>query len=113
MREEEKREVKKQQGRVYNKKWRENNPEKYAKYKNGYLKEYYLKNKDKIIKRVKKWTSRNKEKIKSYRRKYYKENKERIDERNKKYRQKNKDLINAKRKEKYQRKKKEGFVKTF
>ena len=55
-------------------KWNQNNRDKM----NAYQRKYYLKNKDKIIKRVIKYQKRYKGRCKKYQRKYYSKNKDKF-----------------------------------
>lgn len=64
-----------------------------------YNKEYYEKNKEKILRQQKEYKEKNKEKIAAYQREYRKNHKKKIAEHNKKYRQKNKEQL----KENYKR----------
>jgi len=64
-----------------------------------YQKNYYAKNSDKIIKRVKKYEIENKEKISKSSKLYYEKNKEKIREYKKKWTQLNKERINEKERE--------------
>jgi len=54
--------------------------------KKEYRKNYYLKNRDKVLAKSKEWYQGNKEHKAAYDLEYYKNNKERVDERSRKYR---------------------------
>jgi len=64
-------------------------------------KEYYLKNKDKILEQQKKYKLKNKEKLIEYRREYYLKNKEKRNEYKKEYCLKNKEKISESKKKYY------------
>lgn len=72
---------KKEEKKLYNKKWYENNKEQHAK--TGKL--WYEKNKDELFKKRKIYRKNNKENISKRGKEYYKNNKEEISEKHKKY----------------------------
>lgn len=65
--------------------YRKNNSEK--------IKEYYIKNKEKILKRIKQWQQNNPEKVREYDRKYCESNLDKIKEKNIWYRKNNRKKI--------------------
>jgi hypothetical protein len=96
----------------YHKNWRGNN-ENYVKYienkvDRSYYKEYYEKNKDRLLGLQKKWRDKNREKIKEYNKKKYKENREDRIKQSEEYNLKNKDKLKGYRK-KYYEENKEKF----
>jgi len=91
----------KEEKRIYDKKYRQENKEKIALYQKTYREEnselkiiykkkYYLENKEKITLKHNIYRQENKEKMSAYCKKYYLENKQRINARNLKYNQTNK-----------------------
>jgi 5-methylcytosine-specific restriction endonuclease McrA len=64
-----------------------------------YNKQYYQKNKEKLIARVKDRYENKKEEILEYHRAYYVENKEKVEQRQKKYNEKNKDRVSLMKKQ--------------
>ena len=73
----------------YFKKYKQDNKEK----NNKHQKEYYKKNKEKILLQKKEYNKKNKEKNNKYNKEYYKNNKEKEKKRRALYRKKNKDKI--------------------
>lgn len=59
-----------------------------------YYREYYKKNKEKMIQSQKKYNEKNKEKLAEYRKEYYKKNKEKILEHQKEYKKRKKEAKN-------------------
>ena len=101
----------------HNKQYRQENKKKV----NELSKQYYKKNKEKLIKydkqyrhinkekireRGKKYYQKNKELINEYSRQYYQQNKEKLREQNRKYCQINKEMIKERHKKYYQKNKK-------
>ena len=85
------------------------NKEKILKYKEENKeknKEYREKNKEKILKQIKEYREKNKEKILKQRGEYYRDNKEKILKQSKEYREKNKEKILKQKKEYRERNKK-------
>jgi hypothetical protein len=76
--------------------------------KSTYNRENYLKNKEKIAERCKKYRLGNKEKIVEINRRYFLENKEKISEKCKEYRLENKEKISERNKKYYLKNKKGG-----
>lgn len=79
-------------------------------YRKGYDKNYYIKNREKILQKSKKYLSSNKEKIKIYNKSYRDKNKDNIKDKKIIYQEKNKDKI-LKAKKKYYRKNKDSLSK--
>jgi hypothetical protein len=69
-------------------------------YQRKYLKKWYQKNKDKVIKRQKEYRENNAEAISIRRKAYYQANKERLKKIHAEYRKNNREAINAKRRAK-------------
>ena len=57
-----------------------------------YKRQYYLKNREKILAKVKKWYQENKERKLAYDKEYYKKNKEYVDEKKREYRKDNPEI---------------------
>jgi hypothetical protein len=83
----------------YNKEYRLNNKEYFTEYNKRYQREYYLKNKLRIDKRIKEYHLNNIQERKKYQIEYCLKNKEKIIERGKVYFKKNKEIIYKKAKE--------------
>ena len=64
-----------------------------AEEKREYNRQYYLKNKERLLEQVKQYQSENKERIAERKKRYRKDNKERIAEKNKQYYQDNKERL--------------------
>jgi hypothetical protein len=88
----------------------ENSKPTRQEYLKKYRKEYYQKNKDKLLNQTKEWQEANKEKIKESKKKYYEENKERIKKVRKNYTENNPEKLKEYNKKYTKRKRQEDIT---